>query len=122
MGRLTGEPELRTTSNAKAVVNFTLACDRDYEKDATDFVKIVAWRNTAEFFAKHFHKGMLVTVHGALHNKQWTDSQGNKRDGWCIEADTGYFAESKKQGQQKADTKPDIAFDEIDEDDEELPF
>ena len=80
MGRLVAEPELRHTPNNIAVASFTLAVDRTYGQDKqTDFLDIVAWRSTAEFVSKWFHKGMLVAVSGRIQTRNWEDKQGNKR-------------------------------------------
>ena len=77
MGRLTRDPELRRTGSGVAVASFTLAVDRDYavqgaEKE-TDFVDIVAWRNTAEFVSKYFTKGRMAVVSGRLQIRNWQD-------------------------------------------------
>mgnify|MGYP000507962026 CR=1 FL=1 len=83
MGRLTRDPELRRTGSGVAVASFTLAVDRDFaaqgaEKE-TDFVDIVAWRNTAEFVSRYFTKGRMAVVTGRLQIRNWTDKEGNKR-------------------------------------------
>ena len=83
MGRLTRDPELRRTGSGVAVASFTLAVDRDFaaqgaEKE-TDFVDIVAWRNTAEFVSRFFTKGRMAVVTGRLQIRNWTDKEGNKR-------------------------------------------
>ena len=61
MGRLTKDPELRRTQSGTAVASFSIAVDRDHGKKGedkeTDFIDIVAWRNTAEFVSKYFSKG-----------------------------------------------------------------
>ena len=80
MGRLTRDPELRRTGSGVAVASFTLAVDRDYaaqgaEKE-TDFVDIVAWRNTAEFVSKYFAKGRMAVVTGRLQIRNWQDKEG----------------------------------------------
>ena len=77
MGRLTRDPELRRTGSGVAVASFTLAVDRDFaaqgaEKE-TDFVDIVAWRNTAEFVSRFFTKGRMAVVTGRLRSRNWTD-------------------------------------------------
>ena len=67
MGRLTRDPELRYTPSGLPVCNFSVACDRDYKtggEKATDFVNVVAWRNTAEFVGKYFTKGRMAVVDG----------------------------------------------------------
>ena len=100
MGRLTRDPELRRTGSGVAVASFTLAVDRDYaaqgaEKE-TDFVDIVAWRNTAEFVSKYFAKGRMAVVTGRLQIRNWTDKEGNKRRSAEVVADNVYFGESKR--------------------------
>ena len=70
MGRLTRDPELRRTASSTAVTGFTLAVDRDFKSQngekSTDFIDVVAWRNTAEFVAKDFTKGRMAVVEGRL--------------------------------------------------------
>ena len=100
MGRLTRDPELRRTGSGVAVASFTLAVDRDYaaqgaEKE-TDFVDIVAWRNTAEFVSKYFAKGRMAVVTGRLQIRNWQDKEGNKRRSAEVVADNVYFGESKR--------------------------
>ena len=101
MGRLTRDPELRHTAGGIAVATFSLAVDRGYTpKDGserkTDFIDIVAWRNTAEFVSKYFVKGQLTAVAGKLQIRDWVDNDGNKRRTAEVIADNVYFAESKK--------------------------
>ncbi len=100
MGRLTAEPETRTTSSGFSVSRFTLAVDRDYQANgaerATDFIDIVAWRQRADFVGKYFHKGMQVAVKGSIQTGSYTDKDGNKRRSWEVVADNVYFAEGKR--------------------------
>ena len=117
MGRLTRDPELRRTQNGTAVTSFTMAVDRDFKnadgtKD-TDFIDVVAWRNTAEFVSKYFGK------------------DGNKRRNAEVLADNIYFGDSKKEGDSSGgykaagkavDVEPEAGdFAEV-EDDGDLPF
>ena len=100
MGRLTRDPELRRTGSGVAVASFTLAVDREYaaqgaEKE-TDFVDIVAWRNTAEFVSKYFAKGRMAVVTGRLQIRNWQDKEGNKRRSAEVVADNVYFGDSKR--------------------------
>lgn len=78
IGRLTKDPELRTTSNGTAVATFTLAVSR-MSKDETDFIPIVVWRAQAESCAKYLTKGKLAAVDGRLQIRTYEDSKGNKR-------------------------------------------
>ena len=101
MGRLVRDPELRRTQSGVAVVSFTLAVDRDFQsKDGgekqTDFIDVVAWRNTAEFVSRYFTKGRMAVVSGKLQLRDWTDREGNKRRSAEIVADSVYFGDSKK--------------------------
>ncbi len=101
MGRLTRDPELRRTQSSIPVVSFTLAVDRDYSsrdggERQTDFIDIVAWRNTAEFVSKYFFKGSMAVVSGRLQIRDWTDRDGGKRRSAEVVADNVYFGESKK--------------------------
>ena len=125
MGRLTHDPELRRTQNGTAVTSFTLAVDRDFKnadgtKD-TDFIDVVAWRNTAEFVSKYFAKGRMAVVEGRLQLRDWTDKDGNKRRTAEIVADSVYFGDSKRDGGDTAQSEPQGGFSEI-EDAWDLPF
>lgn len=136
MGRLTRDPELRHTQTGTAVASFALAVDRGFaSKDGgerqTDFIDIVAWRNTAEFAAKYFVKGQQAAVVGRLQIRDWTDKDGNKRRSAEVVIDNIYFADSKKQpgggdssntygGYQTPATGSDFA--ELEDDDGDLPF
>lgn len=100
MGRLTADPELRHTPNDISVTSFTLAVNRSYIKAGgerqTDFIDIVAWRQTAEFVCRYFRKGQLVAVQGAIQTRTYQDKQGNNRKAFEIVADNVYFAEPKR--------------------------
>lgn len=102
MGRLTRDPELRRTGSGTAVTSFSLAVDRDFKSQSgekeTDFIDIVAWRNTAEFVSKYFTKGRMAVVEGRLQLRDWTDRDGNKRRSAEVVADNVYFGDSKKDG------------------------
>lgn len=136
MGRLTRDPELRRTQAGTPVTSFTLAVDRDFAGQSgdrqTDFVDIIAWRNTAEFVSRYFTKGRRAVVCGRLQIRDWTDKDGNKRRSAEVIAENIYFADSKKEtaaesggGQYDEDyTAPVVAarFEEMDGDDGDLPF
>lgn len=102
MGRLTRDPELRRTQQGTAVASFSLAVDRDYKakgaEKETDFIDIVAWRNTAEFVSKYFSKGRMAVVEGRLQVRSYTDKEGNNRRAAEVVADNIYFGDSKKDG------------------------
>ena len=100
MGRFTRDPELRRTGSGTAVTSFSLACDRDFKSQSgdkeTDFIEVVAWKNTAEFVSKYFSKGRMAVVDGRLQIRDWTDKAGNKRTTAEVVADNVYFADSKR--------------------------
>lgn len=106
MGRLTREPELRTTPNGVDVANFTLAIDRGYtkagEEKQADFINCTAWRGSAEFVGKYFSKGMLMIVEGRIQSRSWEDTSGAKRYAVEVIADRVQFGETKKAAQQNA--------------------
>lgn len=132
MGRLTADPELRTTPNGTSCCSFTLAVERNYsakgEERQTDFIRIVAWRNTAEFIGKYFEKGQLIALEGSIQTRQYKDKQGNNRTAFEVIAQSVYFAESKKKenAEPKVSAQPLLIdendFEEIETDEEDLPF
>ena len=108
MGRLTRDPELRSTQSGVSVASFTVAVDHDFggrdggEKQ-TDFIDCVAWRQTGEFVSKYFHKGSMIVVSGRLQSRKWQDREGNNRTNWEIQADNVYFGESRSSGSSSRD-------------------
>mgnify|MGYP005761407521 CR=1 FL=1 len=122
MGRLTRSPELRRTQSGKAVTSVALAVDRDFKgqngEKETDFIDIVAWGNTAEFLCNYFTKGRMAVAEGRLQIRDWTDKDGGKRRSAEIVAERVYFADSKRDQEAAAPQ----AFEELDEDDGDLPF
>lgn len=137
MGRLTKDPELRRTPSGTAVATFGIAVDRDFKgKDGereTDFIDIVAWRQTAEFVSKHFTKGRMAVVEGRLQIRDYTNKDGQKRRVAEIVADNIYFGDSKRDNDGEGSAyndSPSYAdgygagndWREIDEGDGECPF
>lgn len=106
MGRLVRDPELRHTPNGVATCTFTLAVDRSFarqgEERKADFIDVVAWRQSAEFVCKHFHKGSLMAVNGSLQARTYQDKQGNKRTAWEVVAEGVNFAGGKPEQKQTA--------------------
>ena len=104
MGRLTRDPELRSTQAGVSVTSFTVAVDRDFGgrdggERQTDFIDCVAWRQTGEFVSKYFRKGSMIVVSGRLQSRKWQDRDGNNRTSWEINADNVYFGESRRDGE-----------------------
>lgn len=100
MGRLTADPDYRTTQSGTALAKFSIAVERDYggqeNEKVTDFFDVDAWRQTADFVSKYFHKGMLVVAVGSMQRSSYTDKDGNKRYTWSVQAQHVYFGEPKK--------------------------
>lgn len=133
-GRMVADPELKQTTSGVSVTSFRIAVDRDFKnketgEKETDFVTVVAWRNTADFVCKYFGKGRLVVVEGRLQTRNYTDKDDNKRTAVEVVADNVYFSDSKREDTHTdtdtdAYTAPASApsqFEEI-KDDDELPF
>lgn len=106
MGRLVADPDLRHTPNDIAVTTFTLAVDRSYSRAGTerqtDFIDVVAWRQTAEFVCKYFSKGRMMAVTGSIQTRNYEDKQGNKRKAFEIVANDVSFADSKRDSSGSA--------------------
>ena len=107
-GRLTADPELKTTPSGVSVCAFALAVDRDYKgadgEKQTDFINCVAWRGTAEFICKYFAKGQMMTLKGQVQTRRYTDKDGNKRTAFEILAEGVNFCGSKETASQPATT------------------
>lgn len=139
MGRLVATPELRNTTTGIAVLSFTIAVDRSFQKAGeqrqADFIDCVAWRNSAEFISKYFQKGSMIAITGSIQTRNYEDKNGNKRKATEIVVDQASFCGSKSESgtnggysaQPAAPATPSFAtgsdgdFEEIAGDDD-LPF
>lgn len=130
MGRLTADPEHKQTPNGTGVTMFSIAVDRNYApKDGgsrqTDFINIVAWRQTADFICRYFQKGSMIAIEGEINTRRYEDKNGNKRTAFEVVAQHVYFAGAKAQAESKPEP-PDLSqFEHIldaEYDDEDLPF
>jgi single-strand DNA-binding protein len=113
LGRLTADPELKTTTNGNMVTTFTLAVNRSFvgqngERQA-DFIDIVAWRATAEFVTKYFKKGQMMALQGSLQTRTYEDKQGNKRKVTEVVADNVHFCTPRSTGSDAATVTPPAA-------------
>jgi len=100
-GRLTADPELKTTPNGISVTTFSIAVSRRYragEEAQADFINIVAWRQTAEFVSKYFRKGSMIGIEGAIQTRRYVDKNGNNRTAFEVVANNVQFVESKRDG------------------------
>lgn len=92
VGRLTRDPEMRTTTTGKNVVEFSIAVNKrmkpqDGSPDA-DFFRCKAWGQTAEYVSNYLNKGRLVAVDGRIEQRKYTDKDGNNREIFEIVADS----------------------------------
>ena len=137
MGRLTFEPELRKTPSDVSVIRFQVACDRSYQRAGaerqTDFIDCVAWRQTAEFISRYFHTGSMIAVEGTSQTSNCTDKNGVNRKQVEVLANNVSFCGSKSEtgtAQQGGYSQPapsyasadNSDFEEIVDDDDDLPF
>jgi len=102
MGRLTTDPELKSTGSGVSVCSFTVAVDRRFkgqnEERQTDFIRCVAWRQSAEFLARYFKKGSMVAVTGSIQVRNYEDKNGNKREAVELVADQISFTGERNPG------------------------
>jgi len=101
-GRLTKDPELRTTNSGINVASFSIAVDRRAAKDAerqADFFDCVAWRQTADFVKRWFGKGRKILIEGTLQNREYQAQDGTKRRVTEIIVDNCEFADSRQDAQ-----------------------
>ena len=139
-GRLTADPELKTTQSGISVTQFTVAVSRPKRKDdntdTADFISCVAWKERAELVTKYFRKGSAIMVVGQIQTRTWTDNNNQKRYATEILVDNIRFVDSKADAAQKSPTAngntgapsyiPDAYkapnFEEVSADDGDLPF
>lgn len=121
-GRLTKDPELRRTTSGKAVTTFTVATDRPGVRDKTDFLDCVAWEKKAEFVSRYFRKGQRIEVSGVLTTRNY-EKDGVKRKATEVRCDQVFFGEPKQSDAGPVPQPgPPEDFQEVDGDDDDLPF
>lgn len=138
-GRLTADPELKTTASGTSVTSFTVAINGRKGKDGgstdAEFINVTAWQQTAEFITRFFRKGSSIFLTGRLHNRSWTDQNGQKRFVTEVIANEAHFVDSKSEMQSQSGTYVPEAYktpapapaaapkmEEIRDDDPDLPF
>lgn len=106
IGRLTKDPEAKTTANQKTLCNFTIAVDREHKdtngNKITDFIPCIAWSPTAEIVFKYFHKGNLIGVNGRFESRSGEDTNGNKRTYYSISVNHIDFIQGKSESKPQA--------------------
>lgn len=108
-GRMVRDPEIRQTQSGVAVCSFAVAVDRAYksgEERQADFIDCVAWRHSAEFLEKYFHKGDMIGVQGHLQTRNWETDDGQKRKSTEIVADSLSFVGGKRNTEDNDSDRP----------------
>ena len=101
IGRLCADPSLRYTTNGTAVCKFTLAVNRRFNREETDFIDCVCWKGLAENVANYTGKGSLVAVQGSIQTGSYETKDGQKRKTFEVNCDQVVFLDKKKDGQSK---------------------
>jgi single-strand DNA-binding protein len=100
-GRLTRDPEVKTTQSNVEVCSFTVAVDRRFKNSAgereADFISCVAWRQTAEFIGKYFQKGSRIEVVGPIQTRNYDDKDGKRVYVTELNVEQAFFGDSKNQ-------------------------
>ena len=126
-GRLTADPELKTTPSGVAVTTFSIAVNSSRAREGAkrEFFQVTAWRSTAEFITRYFHKSSSICVVGELENRSWVDERGNKHYATNVIASEAFFVDSKAESVNVTRDAPSVVvtpnFEEITNDDE-VPF
>lgn len=106
MGRITKDPELKHTPQGVSVCSFSIAVNRRFAKEGqqnADFINCIAWRNTAEFITKYFHKANMIAVVGSIQTRTWEDANGKKQYATEVSVDEAYFTGSKESTSSSSD-------------------
>lgn len=112
MGRLTADPELRQTPSGVSTCQITVAVDRNYTPQGgerqTDFITVVAWRQTAEFISRYFSKGRMIIVEGGLRTRTYDDKRYPDVRHYVteVQAENVMFGETKAAAQANGNYAP----------------
>lgn len=101
VGRLTRDPELKKTQTGKSVLSFTVAVNRRFSQDQSDFINCVAWEKTADFIANYLGKGSLVSVEGSIQSRSYEDQTGKRVFVQEVNAENVNSLESRSQRQER---------------------
>ena len=124
IGRLTADPELRSTGSGVQVCSFTVAVNRRFNREETDFFPVTVWREAAVNCNKFLAKGSQVGVCGSLQIRRYDDKDGIKRTAIDLQADEVEFLSSRNEGAPASpNNKPEVKVSELDEvEDDDMPF
>lgn len=129
-GRLCADPELKQTQSGVSVVTICIAVDRRYksgEDRQADFINVTAWRSTADFIAKYFHKGDMIGLQGSIQTRKYQDKDGNNRTAVEVLAEQVHFVGGRKDSASQTRTEEKTpasaqSFMDVTVDDGDLPF
>ena len=117
IGRLTKDPELRQTQSGKEIATFTLAVNRKFKQDETDFIPVIVWGKAADSCGKYLAKGKMAAVDGRLKLENYIDKDGIKRLSVEVEADDVRFLSPKGSQDASVSNAPEPLYE-----DDDLPF
>ena len=101
VGRLTRDPELKKTQTGKSVVSFTVAVQKKFNNDQTDFINAVGWNQTADFIANYLTKGALISVEGSTQSRTYEGADGKTVYVQEVLAERVQSLESRSQRQER---------------------
>ncbi len=124
IGRLTADPELRSTGIGVQVCSFTVAVNRRFNREETDFFPVTVWREAAVNCNKFLAKGSQVGVCGSLQIRRYDDKDGIKRTAIDLQADEVEFLSARNESAPASpNNKPEVKVSELDEvEDDDMPF
>ena len=134
MGRLTRDPEQRTTTTGKTIANFSIAVDRGGQDDTADFFNVTAWEKLGELVVQYLSKGRRVLVQGRLRQDTWEDKETGKKqsrievvatDVTFLDGPSGDNATQTESATTKGSKSKDVVIEDIDDkpiDLSEIPF
>lgn len=122
-GRLTADPEMRSTQDGKFVASFTLAVDQGFgDKKTTSFFEFTAWEKQAESLGKYTGRGSKIAVMSYAKQERWEDRNGSKRSAVKFVCTAWEFADSKTEHKTEPKVDKDGYMDVTDTISEGLPF
>ena len=130
VGRIASDLAIKQTNSGTQVMSFTVAVGRpkrQNEEEQTDFIQVVAWKETASFIEGYFHKGDWILVEGSIQTRNYETRTGEKRTAFEIVArNVNFVGDKRKEGQspeqQYSPHKASVQFEEVNIDDDDLPF
>lgn len=124
-GRLTADPELKTTQNGTSVCTFSVAVTRRYNKDETDFFNCEAWRGMGEFISNFFTKGQEILICGEMHFDKYQKNGENRTSAKLVVDEVEFCGGKTPQGTKNSETKQTEntgKIEKLEEIDGDLPF